>query len=341
MATPNAGWATQTSGTCTRAPPGSGLDPDCSSETKLLGTSDGGRTWTTLALPGNSLSTGLSLPESPAHKGESPSRSRVLAQEPGSRTAVFIGQGFDTCEIPSRGQLEQWIVDSPYRAVNLYFGGIGRACSNLPLTASFLSELSGIGWKFIPTWVGLQAPCYPTARLRMSLDPTTARAQGASEANAAADVAATLELARPDGSGAILYADIEYYDTTNAACHQAVKAFVTGWSEQLHTRGSLAGVYATGSPLSTFTTLSHVPDAIWPANWVLSSYSPSATVWNVYRLSNDLWSNHQRIRQYTGGHLETWGGVSINIDCNVIDGIVASVEPPGAGFVAYLPLLVR
>jgi photosystem II stability/assembly factor-like uncharacterized protein len=339
MATPNAGWAIQTSGTCTRAPPGSGLDPHCGSETKLLGTSDGGRTWTTLALPRSGSPAGVSQREPPMLEG----RSEVLArmQEPGSRTAVFVGQGFDTCEIPSVAQLGQWIVDSPYRAINLYFGGVGRACSNLALTPSLLYELSSSGWTFVPTWVGLQAPCYPTTRLRMSLDPAVARTQGASEANAAADVAAELELARPDGSGTILYADIEYYDTTNAACHEAVKAFVAGWSGQLHARGSLAGVYATGSPLSTFTTLADVPDAIWPANWVFSSYNPSATVWNVHRLSNDLWSNHQRIRQYTGGHLETWGGVSLNIDCDVVDGVVASIEPPGAAAAVYLPLLVR
>jgi hypothetical protein len=50
-------------------------------------------------------------------------------------------------------------------------------------------------------------------------------------------------------------------------------------------------------------------------------------VWDVACLSNGLWVNHQRIRQYAGGHGETWGGVTLNIDCNVIDGIVASMGP--------------
>jgi len=143
----------------------------------------------------------------------------------------------------------------------------------------------------------------------MSADPATARAQGVAEANAAADVAAGLGLADPDGSGAILYYDMEYYNTTDAACHAAVKAFVSGWTAQLHARGSLAGVYATGSPLKSFTTLSDVPDAIWPAHWIFSSYNAGATVWGVYSLLDDLWNDHQRIRQYTGG---TWrrGAVS-------------------------------
>jgi hypothetical protein len=204
-----------------------------------------------------------------------------------------------------------------------------------------VSELSRLGWTFIPTWVGPQAPCHSTIKMRISLDPATARAQGASEANAAADVAAGLGLAHAGGSGGIIYYDMEYYDTSNAACHEAVKAFIAGWTGQLHARGSLAGVYATGSPLSTFTTLSDVPDAIWPAHWIFSSYTPDATVWDVYRLSNELWSDHQRIRQYTGGHTETWGSVSLNIDCSVVDGIVASIGLPNLAFDVYLPLVLK
>jgi hypothetical protein len=42
--------------------------------------------------------------------------------------------------------------------------------------------------------------------------------------------------------------------------------------------------------------------------------------------------NHQRLRQYSGGQDETWGGVSLSIDGNVLDGIVSIVpvapDPP-------------
>ena len=30
--------------------------------------------------------------------------------------------------------------------------------------------------------------------------------------------------------------------------------------------------------------------------------------------------NHQRLRQFRGGHDETWGGATINIDTNATDG---------------------
>jgi hypothetical protein len=74
-------------------------------------------------------------------------------------------------------------------------------------------------------------------------------------------------------------------------------------------------VYSTGPILSSFATIPNVPDAIWSAH--CAYYNPNATVWNVYSLSNSLWNNYQRIRQYTGGHNETWGGLTLNIDSNV------------------------
>jgi len=34
-----------------------------------------------------------------------------------------------------------------------------------------------------------------------------------------------------------------------------------------------------------------------------------------------MWASHQRIRQYRGGHDETWGGVKLNVDSNGDDGL--------------------
>jgi hypothetical protein len=48
-------------------------------------------------------------------------------------------------------------------------------------------------------------------------------------------------------------------------------------------------------------------------------------------VSDSVWANHQRIHQYKGGHKETWGGTTINIDSNVADGPVVggtSAPPP-------------
>jgi hypothetical protein len=42
-------------------------------------------------------------------------------------------------------------------------------------------------------------------------------------------------------------------------------------------------------------------------------------------VANSLWVNRQRIYQYTAGHNETYGGVTINVDSDVIDGFVESI----------------
>jgi len=252
--------------------------------------------------------------------------SPVYAQSLGSRTEIFTGQGFDTCEIPTLSQMQTWITHSPYDVVNLYIGGSCRACPNSALTASYVSELSQQGWKFIPTWVGPQSDCWSgSCGSSISNDPATAYNQGLNEANAAIDVAISLGLASADGSGTIIYYDLEAYDTSNAACHDAAKSFISGWTAQIHAKGSLAGVYGYGPAINDFAGISNVPDAIWPAHWIYDSYNSGATVWDVYGLSNSLWANHQRIRQYAGGVTETYGSVTLNIDCNVIDGIVATI----------------
>ncbi len=133
-----------------------------------------------------------------------------------------------------------------------------------------------------------------------------------------------MELAEPDGSGTVIYADIEYFPYSNATCLLATQAFITGWTERIKGAGSQAGVYSTGCILNQYAGNVPPPDAIWAAHWIQPyGFNPNASVWDVACLSNTLWTNHQRLRQYTGGHNETWGGVTLNIDSNVLDGPVA------------------
>jgi glucose/arabinose dehydrogenase len=67
---------------------------------------------------------------------------------------------------------------------------------------------------------------------------------------------------------------------------------------------------------------------IWPARWYHNLgegfYDPTATVWNLGScLLNTVWADHQRIRQYEGDHDETWGSLTLEIDSNALDGVVA------------------
>jgi hypothetical protein len=243
---------------------------------------------------------------------------------PAARVEPHVGQGFDKCEIPSLAQLQAWKAESPYSAVNLYIGGSCRACLNSALTAPYVSSIANQGWRLIPTWVGPQTTCWAGGcRSRISDDPAVAYQQGVGEANAAVEAAAELGLTSPDKSGTVIYYDLE--TTGNSTCRAAARAFVAGWVSQLHAWGNLAGLYGStcGTMLSNFATPEASPDAIWAAHWIYSSYTPDADVWGLACLTDNLWSNHQRIRQYAGPHNEMWGGLALTIDSNVLDGIVA------------------
>jgi hypothetical protein len=177
--------------------------------------------------------------------------------------------------------------------------------------------------------MGVQSACWGGGCDTISNDPAVAYNQGIGEADAALAAAIDLGLAEFDGSGTIVYYDLEGYGGADPTCRIAAQSFIDGWTARLHQRGSEAGVYTSscGGAISDFASISNVPDAIWPAHWIYSYYNADATVWDVACLPDSLWANHQRIRQYSGGHNETWGSVTLNIDCDVIDGIVANAGP--------------
>jgi len=295
----------------------------CSTNTRLFRTMDGGATWQNVNLP--------SIQRDTTVQGFlSPNRTAKINSLPNlGNTQIFIGQGFDKCEIPTLSQLQTWSSTSPYKAVNLYIGGSSRACDNNALTQSYLNQVYHQGWKFIPTWLGPQAPCTNYVS-RMSNDVTIAYNQGVAEANLAVERLATLGLTSPDKTGSVVYYDIEHYGT-NLDCRSAVNSFMNGWVSQIHAHGNLAGVYSStvcDTGISDFRFIMNVPDVIWPARWFHNSgsgyYDPSASVWDLGScLPDDVWADHQRIRQYEGGHNETWGNLTLEIDSNVLDGVVA------------------
>lgn len=320
-----AAWAAYARGACDRAA------GRCTQTAGLRFTTNGGQAWSELPLP-----AGV-----PAGRTYTLTPTATPSGLPAARTQAMTGYGFDKCELARPEELQDWIVDSPYTAVNLYVGGSARACSNRALSAPLLRQIATQGWSFIPTWVGPQAPCYAHEKVRMNPDPAAAYWQGQAEASAAADVLAGLGLTEANGHGSIVYYDMEYYDTTDTLCHEAVKSFIAGWTEQLHRRGQLSGVYGTGPTISGFANQPEPPDAIWAAHWIRDYFDPSVTVWDVFRLSNDLWVNNQRLRQYTGGHNETWGTTTLNVDADVLAGIVAVVPPRSLPPRVWLPNVIR
>lgn len=226
--------------------------------------------------------------------------------------AIFTGLGFDACTAPSSRTMAAWGA-SPYRAIGVYIGGLNRACSQPNLTSSWVSAQIAAGWHLIPTYVGLQAPtssCTSCAKL----SPSQAAAQGAAAAVDAVAQANAIGI----GPGSPIYNDMESY-TRTASATAATLTFLEGWTQKLHSLGYVSGVYSSSSSgiadlADAYGTGYLIPDDLWIANWngVKNTVDPEVPSY--------AWADHQRIHQYSGGHNETWGGTTINIDSNYVDG---------------------
>jgi hypothetical protein len=258
-------------------------------------------------------------------------------------SAVLLdsGQGFDRCYFPDVDQMQTWWSKSPYQVFNLYLGGASFGCKDQPLDAVWVHQVARQGWTFLLAWVGPQAPC-TTFKNKMSANPDQAYLQGRAEADAAADAATRLGFF----GNMVIYNDIEAYASASSSCRQAVQSYVRGWVERLHAHGLKAGGYggACSSYVSDWASNNPAPDDVWLAHWYRSNYDPGATVWDTPCVSNSLWGSHQRVKQYAGGHNETWGGVTLNIDSNILDGQITSLLGAPASSIpnfATIPLTVQ
>jgi hypothetical protein len=262
-------------------------------------------------LPASTASAAASAPPAP------PSRARAASAAAGS---IFNGLGFDACSAPSAAQMEAWS-ESSYRAVGVYIGGTNMACAQPNLTASWVNAESAAGWHLIPTYVGLQAPSNGCSCA--AINSGRASAEGA----AAAGDAVKRALAIGIGPGNPIYFDMENY-SRGGGNTSAVLTFLAAWTAGLHAAGYQSGVYSNafgglGDLVAARGSGFNEPDDIWIADWngqrtVASPYVPGGE-----------WSNH-RIHQYDGGHNETHGGVTINIDGNFLDGATATSSAAAA-----------
>jgi len=239
-----------------------------------------------------------------------------------AQSGVFSGYAFDACSAPSIASLNAWAA-SPYHGLGIYIGGANRACRQSNLNAGWVQTTLGMGWSLLPLYVGLQAPCVSQKGLaKLSANVATAASQGAAAADDAAAEAAALGL--PAGSP--VWFDMEGYHLGDLACTKAVQSFVGAWNVELRARGLVPGVY--GSAASTIRDISLVaasqPDVVWIANW-----NGKQSVFGDPYVPDSLWANHQRVHQYKGGHNETYGGVTIDVDSSVVDSVVVggSVSP--------------
>ena len=241
----------------------------------------------------------------------------------------FTGFGFDQCLAPTQGAMDAWLNNSPFLAVGIYISGDSRACRSQPnLTKTWVSTQLRRGWRLLPITLGPQASCsprFPRYRNDETINPRPgadgkydlARAQGRAEAVKAVAAARALGIA----PRSTLWYDIEAFDHSRLHCRESALRFLSAWTFKLHGLGYVSGVYSSvGSGIKILDEARvnrpnafHLPDMIWLARWDGKANTSSSYI------RNDGWRPGGRVKQYQGGHNETWGGVTINIDRNFLD----------------------
>jgi peptidoglycan hydrolase-like protein with peptidoglycan-binding domain len=250
----------------------------------------------------------------------------------------FTGYGFDQCHAPTQSTMNRWLQSSPFFAVGIYISGDSRACRDQPnLTPAWVRSQLAAGWRLLPITLGPQASCQPRFP-RYGNDETisprpgardrypVAWRQGLNEAIKSVEVAAGLGIV----GGSTLWYDLEGFDSRNTRCRESALVFLSAWTRRIHKLGYVSGVYSSaGSGIAMLDDARVnrpdqvvLPDQIWIARWDGKANTTTSYV------RNDGWQPHARIKQYQGGHDETWGGVRINIDRNYLDVGRGSVAAP-------------
>jgi len=243
----------------------------------------------------------------------------------GASATRYSGRAFDACTAPPLSTVQAWNA-SPYRALGVYVSGVNRTCAQPQLTASWVASVSQLKWRLLPIHKGLQPPCgaRPTDA-KISTSPATAMSQGTAAAQEAIAAAKSLGML----SGSALYNDIEYYTQTDSACRTAVLTYVSAWTKELHRVGYVSGVYmnlvlGAKQLADVYTSTAYArPDALW-----IARYDGVDSLKGWTGIADSKWAVHQRAKQYRGGHDETYGGVTVNIDNDWLDAPVATVAYP-------------
>jgi hypothetical protein len=222
--------------------------------------------------------------------------------------------GFDACTAPSLAAMRVW--RRRYGAVGAYIGGVNAACAYGNLSASWIRSVAAMGWGVLPTYVGPQAPCWDGGN-GVRISPAKAAAQGSAAGLDAVSDARFFGLA----PGSPIYYDMEAY-VGGTTCKRAILAFLGAWDRTVAVSGYLAAVYSSRDSgianIEEWTTAHYPgftpPGAIWVALWD-----------GVASLAGDglAWPLTGRSKQYSGNVTATVGGITLNIDKDIVGGPLA------------------
>ena len=118
------------------------------------------------------------------------------------------------------------------------------------LTRRGCTTTTALGWSLLPLYVGLQAPCVSRRALEDLVEPGDRRERRA----ARLPTTPSRQAARSDSGGQPDLVRHGGLHDGNAACTEAVQAFVAAWDDELRALGFVAGVY--GSAASTIRDMS-------------------------------------------------------------------------------------
>ena len=272
--------------------------------------------------PGHSAKGGKASATAAKRRNAPRARSRVR-DLPVKAAATYTGLGFDTCAAPDTDAMQTWASSSPYHAVGVYIGGLDRACPDGNLTPAWLQTVAKQGWKLFPIYVGLQAPCWKKAGHPALIAHSRGWTQGQEAADDAANRAAFFGIA----PGSPVYFDMEWYPRNDPGCTQDVQTFLSGWTDRLHARGYVSGIYSSSRAGIADMALIHDSaatyraDVAWYAHW-----DRVPQLFGDPTLNDRFWPGPRRIKQYRGPHNETYGGTTLNIDLNVLNAPVAALQ---------------
>lgn len=302
LPTPRPAWPVATGGAPAAAggvPPGASGASGVPGATRVPGVS---------GVPGAPIGPGM-----PTAPPVTPTAPVVKPKLPPRHQAGLLG--FDTCTAPSLRAMRSW--RAKYAVAGIYIGGSNMACDYGNLSAGWVRATTSMGWGLLPTYVGPQAPCYGLGDM---INGRHAAAQGQAAGRDAAKDAASFGL--PAGSP--VYYDMEAYNETNRGCVTAVLRFLSAWTRALNTRGYVSGVYSSADSgvldlqsAAKRATMTE-PQAIWFALW-----DNKASLTGTSVLGARPWAPSQRVKQFAGPRTQKVGGVSLNIDSDLVGGPVA------------------
>jgi hypothetical protein len=229
-------------------------------------------------------------------------------------TVLVNAEGLDTC---STYPASTWNAIYPKHnlwGLGFYLGGATADAVNcFEPGPTWLAALDS-GYKVMPIWDALQAPCSANSRL-MSTNATTAASQGVTAGNNAIAASNAIGLGAPN----IIYLDMESY---SSSCEAPVRSYVSAFVNTLHNNAYKAGIYGSAcSPdMDIYAGLAHPPDDAWIADY--NGIDGAGVSGTVSCVSSTNWTGGRRLHQYAGGVNFTFDGTTVHVDEDCLYGQV-------------------